>query len=577
MELTDLVFSHLAYLRARLKGIMELVPAVAGSEGDASREIAERHGFLYMETENQPLGAKWNAALSLLRDQDVDGVVILGSDDLINEHYFHVLKRTLREGCPIVGLDTFFVLDAQRGRMMEWLGYVPPREGESVGAGRFLRRDILNRLDWELWQNNLNSGLDASMWRRLRVDAARRELPFTNRVLDCRAEGIVLVDVKTSTHLNCMEDLALSSGRIRMVGAPREFLAKYYPLRVVDFLFPSGSIPAPGSDVLIDSLAVFPHARSQTVSACVLVPRLPDNVARFADQQTCALLIWLQARGYSLELWTQKPMEYRGFKIDSGLRMQRVRDIAEALGELPPSLERVLLCGGWREPGTPAGLIRRLRRTCARVRVTVDVRFSCEEEVKSLSSLADSVLAPSAPLCLPDLRLPFVDFAQRGAAGVFMEHEKAMEDARDIAEACVNDAAWKAPGERLYLAFADELKDIAPHRGLYVCRIHNMQMFYRIFRVCIMPQRCDNPGVCAEILAAGTPLLCHVEQARRMGLGEEDGVLAYSSWKEALHLTRLLCGKRTLWAQVAERAWKCGARFMRESDAAYGRYFPSRG
>ena len=122
LELTDLVFSHIADMKAAVAPFMELLPVVAGSEGDASRAVAEQNVFSYREVENLPLGAKWNAALSLLRDQDVDGVVILGSDDLLNERFFHVLKTLVDEGCQLAGLDTFFVLEGRNGRLMEWRG-----------------------------------------------------------------------------------------------------------------------------------------------------------------------------------------------------------------------------------------------------------------------------------------------------------------------------------------------------------------------------------------------------------------------------------------------------------------------
>jgi hypothetical protein len=121
----------------------------------------------------------------------------------------------------------------------------------------------------------------------------------------------------------------------------------------------------------------------------------------------------------------------------------------------------------------------------------------------------------------------------------------------------------------LYLSFFATLSDIARQWGIQTCKSVNMQMLYRIFKVCIVPPRCHNPGICAEILAAGTPLLCHVELALSMGLGEEDGVLAFSSWEEALYLTSRLCTKQRFWEQMAERAWKTGEQLIQASETAY--------
>ena len=87
------------------------------------------------------------------------------------------------------------------------------------------------------------------------------------------------------------------------------------------------------------------------------------------------------------------------------------------------------------------------------------------------------------------------------------------------------------------------LVEAAMKWGIHAYKSENMQICYRIFKVCIVPPRCENIGICAEVLAAGTPLLCHTSLARKMKLGEENGVLAFSSWDEAFQLADLLCRK----------------------------------
>lgn len=576
LELTDLVFSHIADMKTALAPFMELLPVVAGSEGEESRAVAEKNGFSYIETENLPLGAKWNAALSLLRDQDVDGVVILGSDDLLNDRFFHVLKESLEEGYLLAGLDTFFVLESRSGRLMEWLGYLPPREGESIGAGRFLHRELLERLNWHLWEDGLNAGLDASMWRLLRADADRRGQSFTSRTINCRKEGIVLVDVKSSTQFNGLENLALSSGRVRMVGAPRQFLEKSYPRKLVEKILSQAPAAAELPDLTIDTLSVFPPCDTSKVPVYVLLPCIPDGVAEFASHQLVSFLGWLRTRGEQLELWVEKPQDFLR-NIDCGLIGLDMRTISDGMLHLPPQMRKMVVCGGWSSMSTPASIVRRLRRVFPSLHVTADLRFSGKEEARLLASLADAVLpgpetpeayGPPMTPCTLDRHIPFIDFVLREHAAAFMEHEDAMKDVMDIVEAC----ATIEPGEvpvRLYLSFSANLSDIVRRWGFHTCKSSNMQMFYRIFKVCIVPPRCHNPGICAEILAAGTPLLCHVELAHSMGLGEEDGVLAFSSWEEALYLTSCLCTKQRFWEQMAERAWKTGEQLIQASETAY--------
>lgn len=582
LELTDKVFAHIAAMRKAVAPFMELLPAVAGSEGERSRAVAEKNGFAYIEVENRPLGAKWNAALSLLRERDVDGVVILGSDDFLNERFFHVLKRVLDKGCPLAGLDTFFVLEGQSGRLMEWLGYLPPREGESIGAGRFLHRELLDRQNWHLWEDGLNEGLDASMWRLLRKSAAQSGTPFSPVTVNCRAEGIVLTDVKGSTQITGLETLALSSGRIRMIGSPRQFMEEAYGKTLAESLF-SHSLPLaenPSSDspdVLIDALEPFSSPDAKEPPVYVLTPHLPNGVADLADHQFTALLTSLRMQGRRLELWAENPREPFSFKVDSGMTGQRIRGLADAMRDPPPHMRRVVVWGGWRDALLPASVIKRLRRNCAALHVTADLRFSDQTEAKRLADLADVIL-PGAessgtdgllPLCVPERRIPFTDFALRGHSAVFMEHEGAADDGGDIVRACATDAAWQKAGTRLYLSFAGSMPAPAPQWGVHACKGANMQILYRIFKVCIVPPKCVNQGICAEILAAGTPLVCHIDLADKMGLSEEHGVLAFASWKEALSLTRLLCAKREFWTRTAERAWKTGKTLLEASNKAY--------
>ena len=577
LELTDIIFSHIKKLRSSLAPVMELLPVVAGSEGEKSRCVAERNGFTYIEVENRPLGAKWNAALSLLRWQNIDGTVILGSDDLLNERFFHVLKRYIDEGCLLLGLDTFFVLEPRNGRLMEWMGYLPPREGESVGAGRFLHRELLERLNWHLWDDSLNGGLDRSMWRRLKTDAILRNEKFDSKTVCCQEEGIALVDVKSSVQINGLEGLALASGRIRMIDNPRKFLDAYYEKETLDRLLPFGYEHAQDHDVLIDALRPFSRDTLEVSPLYVITPRLPKSVGCFEEQQELALLTWLRIHGHELEFWIHSKDVSDDFRIDSGLRNQKKRSLVEAVERLPPNMHKVLICGGWNGTILPVSIIRRLRRTYAQIRIIADLRFSGREEAKTLASFADDVLPSyednntdlTFPICLPSRGIPFVDFNLREHINIFLEYEKAEDDLKDMVNVWVGRKFWKTSGEQIFLSYAMNLVEAAMKWGIHAYKSENMQICYRIFKVCIVPPRCENIGICAEVLAAGTPLLCHTSLARKMKLGEENGVLAFSSWDEAFQLADLLCRKREIWKKMAERAWKCGERFILQSEKVY--------
>ena len=51
---------------------------VAGSEGKETRNEAQNLGHHYVEIDNNPLGAKFNAAVNMALDDGVDYVTIMG-------------------------------------------------------------------------------------------------------------------------------------------------------------------------------------------------------------------------------------------------------------------------------------------------------------------------------------------------------------------------------------------------------------------------------------------------------------------------------------------------------------------
>lgn len=584
-DLTDIVFSHMAALRREVAPFLDLVPVVAGSEGAASRALAEKRGFGYVEAANAPLGAKWNAALSLLRESDVDGVVVLGSDDLLNTRFFETLHRLVSQGHELVGLDSFFVLDAVNGRLMEWPGYPPPRRGESVGAGRFIGRPLLDRLDWILWEDQRNAGLDASMWKRLTADAARRGRPLAGVVIPCRTEGVILVDVKSDTRMNALEALALSSERIRWITDPAAFLEKHFSPETSRRLFPlprRTGIVADASgrerngsavpDLTIAPLAAFLPKEEDLPPTRVLAPRLSPDAGDFRNHQRLALLSGLIARGRRLEFWTEDPPDTALFKLDSGLRGLPARNLAEAMTDLPPDLEEVVIFDGWSDAALPASVLRRLKKTFPRIRVTLDARFAAGTERERLAPLADRVFPETpgkrVPLLLADQRLPAAPPDLRAHVGVFMEHAGADEDLRELLEARAGEDG-RAGRPSLYLAFAALHPDPSPDRGVHACRNENLAIFVRIFRVCILPPRCDNPALAAEILAAGTPLLCSPALAEQMNGNGDGGALPFSRWEEALRLAALLDEKPDLWKKLADRARQTGEELLRRSRAVW--------
>lgn len=143
--------------------------AVAGSNADDCYEVwkdrGDRHS-IYIHAENEPLSNKFNIGLQKLKRYDFDYLFITGSDDIYTpglwRAYEHLAQHKLYD---YVGLLDFYFTDFQKTKYCP--GFQHNRLGEPHGAGRMISRQVIEQLDFTLWDNGLNSGLDASMTKKL--------------------------------------------------------------------------------------------------------------------------------------------------------------------------------------------------------------------------------------------------------------------------------------------------------------------------------------------------------------------------------------------------------------------------
>lgn len=175
--LTEIVLDYYQRLQTRLAAHLELILVAVGSEGPVSRQRCTRFGFHYHEHPNQPLSAKWEQGLRHCRQHQADGVVIVGSDDLLSEALLRGYGALLAQGVLFCGFPdgVFFDLCEPSGSV-HWHGYggsshehgMPWRLNETIGMGRLLARPLLDWLDYSLWAGEgIDKSLDARAKERV--------------------------------------------------------------------------------------------------------------------------------------------------------------------------------------------------------------------------------------------------------------------------------------------------------------------------------------------------------------------------------------------------------------------------
>lgn len=199
---------------------IEIVPVAVGSEGAASRRLAKRAGWLYVEAPNRPLSNKHNAGLRALSTAGVDGVVVIGSDNLLNAAYFEYAASLLAQGREFMEMRGIWFYDLP-GDELTYAGQW------STGVGHCMASSILRRRDWKAWDDGHDRYLDRLVTKRIASHAHPRSWISDLRKTDVRA-----VDIKTADNMWgydwCVNEVCRADRR-HPVNNPRSWFDRHFP------------------------------------------------------------------------------------------------------------------------------------------------------------------------------------------------------------------------------------------------------------------------------------------------------------------------------------------------------------
>lgn len=234
--LTEYVLRYYAGVREALleNHGMVLDMFVTGSDNQTTPILARRHGAAFADHPNSPLGAKHNLGLASMRDHYIrcdegpcfhpDVVIIVGSDDILNEAFFvHVRnafrRRPMSQPLHAVGLRDLYVMDLASQRLAYTRGYrtyTSPLDA-TIGCGRVYTWELLAQMSWKLWDDDRERSLDQSSVRRVAA-LLGPEVSTACVALSGRKHGLAAVDIKTSgfqtgTNIWSFDDLISAVGK----------------------------------------------------------------------------------------------------------------------------------------------------------------------------------------------------------------------------------------------------------------------------------------------------------------------------------------------------------------------------
>jgi hypothetical protein len=150
----------------------------------------------YAQYQNNPLSWKWNTAIQLLRDVDFDAVILLGSDDYIDEKFLKYIEENISKYDMIGFSDIYFQED---DKMYYWPGYNNQRKGEPSGAGKTYTKKFLEKINYNLFPISTNKGLDSLSWNIVK----RRTSNI--HITSLKEHGLLLVDIKDGEGLTSLD------------------------------------------------------------------------------------------------------------------------------------------------------------------------------------------------------------------------------------------------------------------------------------------------------------------------------------------------------------------------------------
>ncbi|WP_152555243.1 hypothetical protein [Desulfonatronum thiodismutans] len=201
-NLTNIVLNYYKKLQNDLmKSNIELELVAVGSEKDVSKKLSLMNNFDYVEAPNTPLGSKWNAGCLKMQEKQVDATVIVGSDDLLNKEIFLLYKECLLGSALYIGFTQLYFYELQSGKILLWKGYNDGRNVKTIGLGRCIHKSYLEMLNWKLWSDNIDCGLDKNMTERLSTKSYFIENLDKHLRFKCESNPFFPLDIKTDLNM----------------------------------------------------------------------------------------------------------------------------------------------------------------------------------------------------------------------------------------------------------------------------------------------------------------------------------------------------------------------------------------
>jgi hypothetical protein len=186
-DLTKIVLNH--YANMVVPRVFTRILAIYSPE-DPHALNTVMNDVHWVGTKNNPVSDKWIYGMQSMNRKwrnELDAVMLVGSDDLVNESYVNEACSLIQSGREFVMPSGLHFYDTRTGRMFY-------TRASSIGAANVFSVKALDKMNWAPWQRGRDRGVDQNMARYM------RRMKIINRgVVETDVHsGNILVDVKHS-------------------------------------------------------------------------------------------------------------------------------------------------------------------------------------------------------------------------------------------------------------------------------------------------------------------------------------------------------------------------------------------
>lgn len=165
-------------------------PFVVCTQGDEENiKLCRSHCVTYIEAPNDPLGAKFNAGLEYVKRYKWTHLMQLGSDDILSNRLWGRYYAPFMHGVKLFGVCGLWVYHKNTGKVKSFQD-----SNQIFGAGRVISRQVIEKLNYRLWDDEVQRGLDNNSYKKMMATGAIFDEVFyaingNHYLLDIKEDG----------------------------------------------------------------------------------------------------------------------------------------------------------------------------------------------------------------------------------------------------------------------------------------------------------------------------------------------------------------------------------------------------